>query len=167
MAVELPFLSVCPRVRKSHGKLVAESAWGVRIASLGSYYRKVVVDPKKEELSIHRRYLWAIRKRRRVRFGAIQAVTYGYQDWSTDASWSWAHDSTDLFSVGLRLHGGGDQHLFYFYGDGTFQNDGPLPDWVYWDDYLFDTSGTQERESRAYVELLSKMIGVPVEPGRA
>src|SRR5436190_22646470 len=82
VAVELPFLSVCPRVRKSHGKLVAESSWYTRIVSLGCYYRKVVVDPKKEELSVHRRYFWMVRKRRRIRFGAIQAITYGYQDWS-------------------------------------------------------------------------------------
>ena len=166
MAVELPFLSVCPRVRKSHGKLIAESAWWTRITTLGCYYRKVVVDPKKEELSIHRRYFFAMRKRRRIRFGAVQAITYDYQDWSGGSYWSWAHKTSDVFRVGLRLHGGDDLTLFWFSGEGAFQNNGPWPDWMYWDDYLFDTSGTQERESKAYVELLSKMIGVPVEPGR-
>jgi hypothetical protein len=167
VAVELPFLSICPRVRKSHGKLIAESALSTRIFTLGGYYRKVVVDPKKEEVSIHRRSFWFVRKRRRIRFGSIAGISYGYQDWSGGQYWSWAHKSSDIFSVGLRLHGGGDVHLFHFYGEGAFQNHGPLPDWMYWDDYLFDTSGTQEGESKAFVELLSKMTGAPVEPGRA
>ncbi len=167
MAIELPYLSICPRVRKNKGRLIAESAWRTRIITLGCYYRKVVVDPKKEELSIRRRYFWFARKRRRLHFASIAAITYGYQDWAADAWFSYAHKSSDFFSVGLRLHGGDDVRLFHFYGEGAFQNDGPWPDWMYWDDYLFDTSGTQERESRMFVKVLSKMIGVPVEPGRA
>jgi hypothetical protein len=127
----------------------------------------VTVDPKKEEVTTYRRYLWAFPRRCRIRFAAIEAVTYGYQDWAIGASLTWAHDSVDLYSVGLRFHGGDERHLFYFYGDGTFSNDGPWPDWLYWDDYLFDMSGTQERESRAFVELLSKMIGVSVVPARS
>jgi hypothetical protein len=68
--------------------------------------------------------------------------------------------------VGLRLQDDKFIHLFFFFGDGTFTNDGPLPDWLYWDDYLFDFTGTQEKESRGFVELLRKMIGVHVEPSR-
>jgi hypothetical protein len=66
--------------------------------------------------------------------------------------------------VGLRLHNLDELHLFFFYGDGTFSNDGPLPDWFYWKDYLFDLSGAQEKESRLFVDLPSKMMKVPVEP---
>jgi hypothetical protein len=80
---------------------------------------------------------------------------------------TWAHDSVDLHSVGVRLRDGDEVHLFYFYGDGTFRNDGPWPDWLYWDHYLFDLSGTQQRESRAFVELLSKLISVSVIPARS
>jgi hypothetical protein len=167
VALALRLFSVCPRVRKCGGKLVAVTAWRLRILTLGCLYRKVTVDPKRGELVIYRRYFWLFARRRRVRFGAVEAVTYGYQDWAVGASWSWAHDSVDLFSVGLRLHGGDELRLFYFYGDGTFRNDGPLPDWLYWDDYLFDVSGTQERESRAFVELLSRMIGTSVVPARS
>jgi hypothetical protein len=127
----------------------------------------VTVDPRKEAVILDRCYFWAFPHRRRIRFAAVEAVTYGYQDWAVGASLPWAHDSVDLFSVGLRLHGGDEQHLFFFYGDGTFRNEGPWPDWLYWDDYLFDVSGTQERESRAFVELLGKMIGVPVVPARS
>ena len=141
------------------------TAWRVRLLTLGCLYRKVLVDPQKEEVRIFRRYFWAFPRRRRILFRAVEAVTYSYEDWGSGDSWSGAHDSVDLFSVGLRLHGGEELHLFYFYGDGTFSNDGPLPDWLYWDEYLVDRSGTQERESRAFVELLSKMISVSVIPG--
>ena len=89
--------------------------------------------------------------------------TYDYSDLAA-SSLSTAHNSSDLYNVGLRLHGRKEVHLFYFYGDGEFSNDGPLPDWFYWSDYVFDVAGTQQRESRWFVELLSKMIGVSVEP---
>jgi hypothetical protein len=167
VALSSRLFSVCPRVSKSEGKLVATTAWRLQILTLGCFYSKVVVDPKRRELTLYRRYFWLFPRRRRVRFEWIEAVTYGYQDWAVGGSWSWAHDSVDLFSVGLRLHGGSELRLFYFYGDGTFSNDGPLPDWLYWDDYLFDLSGTQEKESRGFVELLCKMIGVSVVPARS
>jgi hypothetical protein len=167
MAIASPLLSTCPRLCKEGSRLVARTPWRLLISTLGLVYRQVTVDPKKEAVSVYGRYLWLLPRRRRIHFRAIEAVTYGYQDWASDAWWSYAHDSVDLFSVGLRLHGGDEVHLFYFYGDGTFTNDGPWPDWLYWEDYLFDMSGTQERESKAFVDLLSKMIGVPVVPARS
>jgi hypothetical protein len=166
VAIISSLFSVCPRVSKARGRLVARTAWQVRLATLGCLYREVVVDLKRDEVTVRRRYLWAFSRRRRVRFGAIAAVTYGYQDWGTSSSWSWAYDSNDLYVAGLRLRDGEDLRLFYFFGDGTFTNDGLLPDWVYWEEYLLDVSGTQDRESRVFVDLLAKMIGVPVVPAR-
>ena len=114
-------------------------------------------------------------KQRLRRVGRVGADRHGaglcsgrrcYDDGIRTGGCRRVHDSVDLFSVGLRLLSGEELHLFYFYGDGTFSNDGPWPDWLYWEDYVYDMSGTQERESRAYVDLLAKMIGVPVIPGR-
>ena len=167
MTLSLRLFSICPRLSKFKGKLIATTAWRLRILTLGLLFRKVIVDPKRRELTLYRRYFWVFPRRRRIRFERIEAVAYGYQDWAVGASLSWAHDSLDLFSVGLRLHGGDELRLFYFYGDGTFSNHGPWPDWLYWDDYLFDMSGTQEKESRAFAELLSKMIGVSVVAARS
>jgi hypothetical protein len=114
-------------------------------------------------VTVSRRYLWCSPPPPRPVRGD-RGGDYGYQDWSASGSSSWAYNSVDLFSVGLRLHGGEEWHLFYFYGDGTFSNQGPLPDWLYWEQYLFDLSGSQERESRVFVELLGKIIGAPVVP---
>ncbi|MFN0052149.1 MAG: hypothetical protein ACKV0T_08155 [Planctomycetales bacterium] len=167
MAFVSRLFSVCPRVTKSEGKLVAETAWRVRVGSLGALYRKVVVDPGRKVVTIDRRYGWAFARRSRLRFESIEAITYGYEDWGYGAGWSVAHDSVDLFSVGLRLFDGEERRLFYFFGDGTFSNTGPWPDWLFWDEYLLNISGSQERESRGFVDLLGKMIGVPVVPPRS
>ena len=166
MAIFSSLFSVCPRVRKEEDRLVARTAWRLLVLTLGGFYRRVEVDPGKKEVTVYRRYFWVFARRRRIRFGNIEAVTYGYKDWAFGASWSWAHDSVDSYSVGLRLRNDDDLHLFSFFGDGTFQNDGPWPDWLYWDDYLLDLSGTQTQESRAFVELVSKLVGVSVVPGR-
>ena len=166
MAFVSSLLSICPRVRKSKGRLIAATSWRVRILSLGLVFHKVTVDPKARELSILRRRLWFFPRRRHIRFTNVVAITYGYQDWAINSAWSWAWDTVDVYSVGLRLHGGEELRLFYFFGDGTFINEGPFPDWYYWEEYLCDLSGTQTKESRGYVELLSKMIGVPIEPPR-
>jgi hypothetical protein len=155
--------SVGPRVGKESGRLVARPAWRFLIMTLGLIYREVVVDPKSRVVLIRRRYAWLFARRYRIPFDAIRAIGYGYKDLNPGTGWFWTHDSYDWFTVRLRLRNGKEMHLFHFYGDGTFSNDGPLPDWYYWDDYLFDLSGTQESESRLFVELLSKMTGAPVD----
>jgi hypothetical protein len=166
MAFALRILSLCPRIRKRGGQLVAATAWRLRLLTLGLFWREVVADPKHESVSVRRHFLWLFRRGRRIPFRSVEAVTYGYKDLAPLADWTWTHDSVDLFSVGLRLGGGRDVHLFHFYGDGTFSNDGPLPDWFYWREFATDTCGTQESESRAFVDVLAAMIGVPVEPPR-
>jgi hypothetical protein len=163
MGFNSSMFSACPSVRKANGKLIAETGTGLRISTLGCFFRKVVVDRKREEVIISRRYFWFFKKSRHIRFGAIKAITYGYLDFSGGAGWTWAHQSEDIFSVGLRLHSGNERHLFNFVGRGEFTNDGPLPDWWYWEDFTFNYSGTQEQDSLAYVEILSKMIGAPIE----
>ena len=164
MALSSRLLSLCPRISKTDGNLVAVTAWRMRLLTLGVLYRKVVVDPKRKELTIHRRYAWVFARRYRLRFEAIEAVTYGYQDILPGAELDWARNSFDSFSVGLRLYDSDEWHLFSFLGGGEFTNNGPLPDWMYWDDYVFDSSGTQESDSLNFVNLLSKMLEVTVVP---
>jgi hypothetical protein len=154
--------SICPRISRESGCLVARTAWRVRILLFGSYIRTVSVDPYKKLVTVHGRWLWFITKRRIVRFDRIRAVIYGHQDISIAALWSWAHDSSDEFFVHLHLHGGQEIRLFSFVGSGQFVNDGPMPDWYYWQEYMTDVVGTQEDESRRYAELVAAMTGTEV-----
>ena len=164
MAFPLKFLSLGPRISKCHQRLILSTGWGLRVLSLGTWYRRAVVDVEQKVITLHSRYLWLLKRTKRISFPSVAAVTYGYSNWSPGAYLSWAHDSLDVFTVGLRLHGEEEIGLFDFVGDGTFVNDGPWPDWMYWPDYAVDLSGTQERDSKALVDLLCKILGVRVQP---
>ena len=160
-------LSICPRVSKESGCVVATTAWRVRLASLGTLYRRVVVNPVSRSITITSRYAWLVNRQHEYRFSQIAGVTYGYGNLSMESYLSWGHDSIDSFSTGLRFKNSDKEvHLFTFIGEGTFSNDGPLPDWMYWQDFTFDLSGSQEQESKVFVNILSKMIGVKVVPPR-
>ena len=167
MALAFRFLSVAPVVRKLDGRLVARSSVKGLLLNLGARWCRVVVDPREQCVTVHRRLGWVYGHTRHIPFKRILAVTYGYHNESWSHMWSWAHDSFDVFTVGLRVAAQGqrpdDVHLFHFFGEGTFVNDGPLPDWWYWSEYLTDLAGTQDSESRRFVDLLSKMTGAPVD----
>ena len=66
--------------------------------------------------------------------------------------------------TGLRFFDDREVGLFSFFGDGAFVNDGPFPDWCYWSEFAFDMMGAQGKQSRLFVDLLSKMLGVEVQP---
>lgn len=136
----------------------------VRVLTLGLLLRRVVVDRESQTIHIERRTCWLFHSARRLPFGRVAAVTYGYEDVHPFAGIASTHDAVDRYIVGLRVAGEEELRLFYFLGDGVFTNDGPLPDWWYWDEYVTDFSGTQERESRLFVQLLSKLIGVTIVP---
>jgi hypothetical protein len=164
MAFRSSLFSICPRIYKKDGLLVASTSWKFRVLTLGMLSRRVEVDRERKAVVIQRRYVWFITFRRRIPFQFIEAVTYGYNDIAAAAPWSLTHDGSDLFRVGLRLHGLEEVHLFFFYGDGTFTNNGPFPDWLYWPNYVFDVTGTQDKESQTFAKVLSNMIAAPVEP---
>ena len=160
-----PLFSVCPRVARRGRTVVASTALRLRLVTLGALYREVIIDPKAEVIRLRRRSFWFFKRAVRIPFGSVRAVTYGYAGTGGPHGWWWgAQDTKDAFRVGLRLSNFQEVHLFWFYGDGPFTNYGPFPDWPYWQEYLFDLRGTQETESRLYAEMLSRLIGAPVEP---
>ena len=57
--------SICPRIRKTSGRIVASTAWRLRVMFLGAVYRTVAIDPTDETIAISSRSLW---------------FTYGYED---------------------------------------------------------------------------------------
>jgi hypothetical protein len=164
MALISRLFSIGPRIRDDGDRLIATTAWRYRLLTLGASDREVIIDPTRAVVVIRRRSLWVFRRRTVIPFSSVKGVTYGYDPWSPDSWWSWTYDGFDIDSVGLSLHDGGDVHLFNFFGEGAFANDGPLPDWMYWGDSALDCVGTQDAESRAYAERLSRAIGVRVAP---
>jgi hypothetical protein len=105
-------------------------------------------------------------RRRYIPFDAVQEVTYDYGDVSASTYVSFSHQQDDLFTVGLKLKDGEHLALFRFYGAGDFSNDGPFPDWFYWEDRLEARITMQncEGESRAYAYSIAAVIGVEVGP---
>ena len=154
--------SVSPRVQRRGGRLEASASWRAQLLTLGFGHRRVIVDPGSQTVVIESRKFWFLRRRRRIPFQAICAIIYAYYDASFSMPWDWAYDTSDVFVVALRLRDETEVVLFRFVGSGEFRNEGPFPDWFYCEGML-DEVGTQENESRAFVEVLSKMIGVPIE----
>jgi len=153
-----------PRIHKGSGRIVATTAWRVRLLFLGTLYRSVTVDPPKRSVLIVSRYLWLFSWRKQIRFSKIQAVTYGYEDMAMGSALATSHRAMDWYTVGLRLVDGTELKLFTFIGGGTYINESYTPDWLRWEEYTFDFSGSQERESRAFVDVLSKLFDVTVVP---
>ena len=166
MPLSFRFLSICPQISKTQGRLRVRTAWQLRLLTLGGFVREVVVDLQTREVYVYHRQFWFFARRTRILFSAVEAITYGYEDWSTHSILSLPHSSWDCFSVGLRLWRGDEVPVCTYYGEGAFNNDSRLPDWFYWANHVFDVKGTQDRQSRALVELLSQMIGVEIVPPR-
>ena len=164
VAIAIPFLSICPRIRKRGDALIVSTSWVALAMTLGLWIRKVVVAPDEKLVTLRDRYLWLIPRERNIPFPAIGAVTYGYENHSPGSDLTYTNDSWDQFSVGLRLKDDNDIHLFSFFGEGTFTNNAPFADWMYWSDFMLDFSGTQEHRSQVLVNLLSKLIRVTVVP---
>lgn len=163
----LGLFSARPRIRVRQGKIVAATSWRIRLVTLGCVYREVTVDPRRQLVFLRRRFLWAFPRRRRLRFEAIEAVTYGYSAMVAAEFLQPVHQGMECFSVGLRLRRGDEVHLFQFFGETTFGNDYLYPDWLDAYEDQIGENANPDRESRAFVDVLSALIGVPVVPPRA
>ena len=159
--------SIGPNIREKDGRIIATTSVLVWLFTFGLYRRRVVIDPQRQTVTIHSRWLWFISRQRTIRFRDIAAITYGYEDLSLNGPLTLAHDTYDSFTVGLRLVDESEFKLFTFHGDGTFKNESCWPDWMYWCDFQFDLSGNQQRESRLFVNLLGRLINVTVVPPRS
>ncbi len=167
LALPWRFFSIGPRIFKDEGALVAVTGWLFGLLTLGAMLRRVTVEAGAEVVQIRSRYLWLVGWTRTIDFRDIQAVTYGYDDWFGGEGILWeAHDTLDVYQVGLCLKDDREVHLFTFIGEGAFGNGGPLPGWFDWPQYGLELDGGQQSESRLLVELLGKMIGVAVQPPR-
>jgi len=160
------FLAICPRLKKTGDSLHIMTGVGLFVLTLGLMQRQVVIDPVRRVIVVSSRYAWFFTRHREMPFSDVEAVTYGYEELSAGSSFSWNWNSLDSFIVGLRLVDDSEFTLFTFWGEGQFNNDGPFPDWLYFCDLALDLVGSQDKESRLLVDLLSKIVDVSVVPPR-
>ena len=158
----LPGLSFGPKICKQTNRLVVRSGWHVTLLSLGMLHREVVVDPRAETFTVTNRYLWAIKRTRVIPFGDVRRILYRYDDMNPFTSLGATGNSSDSYSVALKLRDASEVALFSFVGDGAYQNNSGLPDWCYWSEFAFDWVGDQANESKRFVELLSSFTGAPL-----
>jgi len=160
-------LNVRPRISKDKGALVARTAPHIAVLTLGLKLRAVMIDPQQRAVRMFARYLWFFPKVRHIPFEVVAAVLYGYGDLNPAQGLPWgaAYQEWDMFIVRLRLQNGEETLLCRFFGQGAWVNDTIWPDWFYWEGQVMAgmTQGSQESESKAYAEMASKLIGVPLE----
>ena len=113
-------------------------------------------------VTLERRNAWFWRRQLSFQFHEIESITYGYKDASLAKYISLSYDSADWFLVGLKPREKEEIRLFWFSGEGTITDKLNLPAWATWG--RLDWAGTQEQESKLFVQLLSKLIGVPIAP---
>jgi len=154
-----------PNISKQGTVLVATSGWRAHLLSLGFAGRRVTIDPSRKLIRIGIRRFWLFTTSKVFTFDRILYVLSGYRDWSlSNLSVFGAYRDRGVFTVELRLTTGERIMLFRFYHEGDFINDGFMPDFMYWDDYLDATltKGNQGQESEVFAKLVAGLVGVPI-----
>jgi len=154
-----------PRISRQGTALVATSGWRAHLLSLGFAGRKVSIDPSRKLIRISIRRFWFVTTSQVFTFDRVLYVLSGYRDWSfSNLSLFGNYRDRGVFTVELRLTTGERILLFRFYHEGDYVNDGFLPDFMLWDDYLDAalTKGNQVQESEAFANLVAGLIGVRI-----
>jgi len=154
-----------PRISKPGTVLVATSGFRAHLFCLGFAGRRVTIDPVRKLVTIALRRFWFFTKIQVFPFDRVLYVLSGYRDWSlSNLSITGAYRDRGVFTVELRLTTGERIMLFRFYSEGDFVNDGFMPDFMYWDDYLDAslTQGNQGQESELHAKRVAGLIGVRI-----
>ncbi len=156
---------LAPRIETEGRSLVASTSFLGFLCSFTLLQRSVRVDVAREEVVLRSRWLWFLVRERRIRFADVASVSYQYSDWNPFTSWGGTGNPVDCYTISLHLFGQRRQpvHLFRFVGAGVFSNRSGMPDWYYWKEIRHDLVGTQEGESRAYVDALQSLLDVPLK----
>ena len=154
--------SIGPRITKKNGKLVVRTAMFWRILTLGLDSKIMTVDPVATTIHLKRRLFWFFPSERTLRFDEIKRINYSHSDGNIFTAMGATGDSIDRYMVRLELRRGGTVHLFNWTGDGGFQVGAGRPEWMHWKDLTFDAVGSQAKQSKVFVTLLSELTGAPL-----
>jgi hypothetical protein len=158
--VKTGLLSLSPRLREQGGRIYVQTGGMLRLLTLGSYARTVIIDPGMRRIDVGVRHLWAWVRHRFIPFGRVDHIDYRFGSLSTSWSrWYGATDQLEKFSIDLVLDDDERVRVASFRGAGSIMTGlgGAL-----WGDSLVDYAGNQEDTSRALVELLVDTIGAPL-----
>lgn len=156
---------LAPRIRREGRSLIASTSFLGFLCSLTLLQRQVRIDTEHEEVVLRSRWFWFVVRERRIPFAEVEALSYHYSDWNPLTSLGMTGNPLDCYTVSLHLNGRRRQpvHLFRFLGAGQFTNRSGMPDWMYWKEFRHDIIGTQEGESRAWVDALQSLLDVPLK----
>ncbi len=157
MAVALSFLSTGPNIAKIDSKLVANTSLFFTAITLGSCIKSFEADPQARMITYSIRFLWLFKRTWRIPFDDVHEFHYRYSNLMPLSSIS-AEDSIDSYSVVIETKDHDEIILFRWIGQGEFENNTYLPDWMYWEERMFDLTGTQKSESLGFFELLKAMV---------
>lgn len=150
-----------PRVWHQGGRIYIRTNALLQAFALGSYARTVVVDPEMRRVDVGVRHVWAWARHRFIPFAQIDHIDYRYG--SLMADWGMFHGATDRverFLIELVLDDGERVPVGSFRGQGSVMTG--LGGVMFSGDSIIDYAGNQDDTSRALVDVLIDVIGVPL-----
>ena len=164
LTLSLPELAISPRVWREGPALHARTRTFYRLLTAFGYDRHLIVDPTSRRVTLTIRRYWAFGSRETLCFDDVTALEYRYASLPTafgvtlrGLQWT---DSVNWYVVSLALRTSREPIvLFRFAGEGA--------EWTGWSggllgDELLDVQGTQEIESREFVDRLRRLLNVPM-----
>ncbi|MCC5874811.1 MAG: hypothetical protein JJU11_01200 [Candidatus Sumerlaeia bacterium] len=118
------------------------------------FWRSMRLDRRQQVLTVFHLDFWIIPRWWKIPYRDVRDVLYKYKDYGFARNVYFARSSLDCYTVALELTNFHQVDLFWWYGEGEFQNETLLPDWMYWKQFAFDTKGSQKRESLQFFEML-------------
>lgn len=164
LQINLSFLSNRPSVKISAGKLVVRTGFPQELITAFLDVKRLTVIPRKRQVFYTRRLFYFKRINMSASFDEISRIDYGFSSTGTD--WGWSNsimgrqDQLESFGISLIMKDGRRFPVCAFQGEGAV-----CTGWIgvlAGDDSIVDFSGTQEVDSRAFANMLSRILGVPL-----
>lgn len=156
------WLSLKPRISTSGGILRVRTSTLLRALGLFSFGRTVWIDSRRRTIAVETRRFWIRSGWRTIPFERVDHLDYDFSTLPT--SFSFPHGSTDqveTYTVSLVLKDPQEQvEVASFHGEGSV-----MTGWegvFFSGDSLLDWSGNQGDSSLTFVEVLKKILGVPL-----
>lgn len=150
-----------PRVWHQGGRIYIRTNALLQALALGSYARTVVVDPEMRRVDVGVRHVWAWARHRFIPFARIDHIDYRYGSlWSDWGMFHGATDRVERYLIELVLDDDERVPVASFRGQGSEMTG--LGGVVFSGDSMIDYAGNQDDTSRALLDVLLEVIGVPL-----